>query len=299
MKKITAYKILNHDYTCRGFKYEIGKTYRLEDENGKLIEPELCDRGFHACAKLEQCFKYYSAAGWNHFVEVELSGKIKGNEKDKYCSNIITIVKEIELRDLSYNVRGASNVRGAHGVRGAHDVSGASSVHGAYNVSGASDVHGASHVSGASDVHGASHVSGASYVHGAYNVSGASYVHGAHDVYGAYDCMLICKCKAVTNCILCYDIESKANYVFNKKITEERIIKIKKDLAQFDYYPKFNNYFDLLKENSEMAEKVPANLIKSKSIADAYADMPQDMIDYIKSMPEYDEKIFNKITKGE
>lgn len=287
MKKIKAFKILNHDYTCRGFKYEIGKTYRLEDENGKLIEPELCDRGFHACAKLEQCFKYYSAAGWNHFVEVELSGKIKGNEKDKYCSNIITIVKEIELRDLSYNVRGASNVRGAHGVRGAHDVSGVYDVSGAYNVSGASGVHGASHVSGASDVHGA------------YNVSGASDVHGAHDVYGAYDCMLICKCKAVTNCILCYDIESKANYVFNKKITEERIIKIKKDLAQFDYYPKFNNYFDLLKENSEMAEKVPANLIKSKSIADAYADMPQDMIDYIKSMPEYDEKIFNKITKGE
>ena len=287
MKKIKAYKILNHDYTCRGFKYEIGKTYRLEDENGKLIEPELCDRGFHACAKLEQCFKYYSAAGWNHFVEVELSGKIKGNEKDKYCSNIITIVKEIELRDLSYNVRGASNVRGAHGVRGAHDVYGASSVHGAYNVSGASGVH------------GASHVSGASYVHGASSVHGAADVHGAHDVYGAYDCMLICKCKAVTNCILCYDIESKANYVFNKKITEERIIKIKKDLAQFDYYPKFNNYFDLLKEKSEKDEKVPSDLIKSKSIADAYADMPQDMIDYIKSMPEYDEKIFNKITKGE
>ena len=52
MKKIKAYKILNHDYTCRGFKYEIGKTYRLEDEKGKLIDPELCDRGFHACAKL-------------------------------------------------------------------------------------------------------------------------------------------------------------------------------------------------------------------------------------------------------
>jgi len=51
MKKIKAYKILNHDYTCRGFKYEIGKTYRLEDEKGNLIDPEL-DLGFHACAKL-------------------------------------------------------------------------------------------------------------------------------------------------------------------------------------------------------------------------------------------------------
>ena len=119
MKKIKAYKILNHDYTCRGFKYEIGKTYRLEDEKGKLIDPELCDRGFHACAKLEQCFNYYSAASWNHFVEVELSGEIKGNKKDKYCSNIITIVKEIELKDLLSDVSGASNVRGASNVYGA------------------------------------------------------------------------------------------------------------------------------------------------------------------------------------
>ena len=128
MRKIKAYKILNHDYTCRGIKYEIGETYRLEDENGKLIEPELCDRGFHACAKLEQCFNYYSAVSWNHFVEVELSGKIKGNKKDKYCSNIITIVKEIELKDL------LSNVFGAYDVSGAYNVRGASYVFGAYDV---------------------------------------------------------------------------------------------------------------------------------------------------------------------
>lgn len=251
MKKIKAYKILNHDYTCRGFKYEIGKTYRLEDEKGNLLEPELCDRGFHACAKLEQCFQYYSAAGWNHFVEVELSGTIRGNKKDKYCSNIITIAREIELKDFS------SNVSGAHAVRGA------------------------------------SNVSGASNVYGASNVSGASYVSGA------YGCMYVTECEAIKNCVFCCNIEAKKNYAFNKKSTPERIEQIKNDLAKFNYFPKFNNYFDLLKEKNEIAEKVPADLIESKSALEAYADMPQDMIYYIKSMPEYDEKIFNKITKGE
>ena len=102
MKKIKAYKILEHDYTCRGFKYEIGKTYKLTDEDENLLEPELCKRGFHACAKLEQCFDYYPPAGWNIFVEVELSGTIKGDAEDKYCSNIITIVKEIDIKDFIF-----------------------------------------------------------------------------------------------------------------------------------------------------------------------------------------------------
>ena len=46
-----AYKVFNNDWTCSNFQYEIGKEYEYQ---GEL---EICKSGFHACEKLEDCFK--------------------------------------------------------------------------------------------------------------------------------------------------------------------------------------------------------------------------------------------------
>lgn len=51
---IVAYKGFNKDMTCRGFQYELGKTYILEDA------PLLCLNGFHACLMPDHVFEYYS-----------------------------------------------------------------------------------------------------------------------------------------------------------------------------------------------------------------------------------------------
>lgn len=40
--KMKAYKGFNKDMTCRGFQYEVGKTYETD-------EADLCNSGFHAC----------------------------------------------------------------------------------------------------------------------------------------------------------------------------------------------------------------------------------------------------------
>lgn len=53
MKKIKAYKAFNTDWTCRGFQYEVGKSYH---EDGNI---SLCNKGFHACLNLFDCFSYY------------------------------------------------------------------------------------------------------------------------------------------------------------------------------------------------------------------------------------------------
>ena len=42
---VKGYKGFNQDLTCRGFQYEIGKTYEY---NGEI---ELCSSGFHFCAE--------------------------------------------------------------------------------------------------------------------------------------------------------------------------------------------------------------------------------------------------------
>ena len=38
-----AYKAFNADLTCRGFQYEIGKTYTIDEKH------EQCVAGFNAC----------------------------------------------------------------------------------------------------------------------------------------------------------------------------------------------------------------------------------------------------------
>ena len=47
MQTIKGYKATEQDLTCRGFQYEIGKTYKMD---GYI---ELCERGFHFCEKID------------------------------------------------------------------------------------------------------------------------------------------------------------------------------------------------------------------------------------------------------
>ena len=88
MKQIKGYKVFNPDWTCRGFQYKTGETYS-EDVN-----LELCEKGFHFCEKLSDCFSYYSFNPENKVAEVVAIGKVVlGN--NKCCTDKIKIGKEL------------------------------------------------------------------------------------------------------------------------------------------------------------------------------------------------------------
>jgi hypothetical protein len=89
-----AYKVFNADWTCRGFKYEVGKTYSIKSE------PIMCERGFHACKKVADCFHYYSFDPNNKVAEVELLGIVLGEDSDKQCASKITIIKELTWGEM-------------------------------------------------------------------------------------------------------------------------------------------------------------------------------------------------------
>ena len=90
-----GYKVFNKDWTCRGFQYEVGKTYEMEKA------PVCCDRGFHFCGKLIDCFGYYNFDSENKVAEIEATGAIDddGNE-EKYCTNKIKIVRELSWHEV-------------------------------------------------------------------------------------------------------------------------------------------------------------------------------------------------------
>ena len=92
--KIITYKGFDKDFKCRGFQYEVGKTYEMD---GNI---ESCRRGFHACESPMEVFDYYDMLT-SRFAEVEQSGKIdKEAASTKTCSSRIKIKAELKLADI-------------------------------------------------------------------------------------------------------------------------------------------------------------------------------------------------------
>ena len=92
--KIIAYKGFDKDFKCRGFQYEVGKTYEMD---GNIA---CCNRGFHACESPMEVFDYYDMLT-SRFAEVEQSGKIDIEAvSTKTCSSRIKIKAELKLADI-------------------------------------------------------------------------------------------------------------------------------------------------------------------------------------------------------
>ena len=87
-----GYKAFDSDMTCRGFQYEIGETYTLEDPDSLKI----CESGFHFCPDIVSCYGYYPANEATRICEVEALGEIQeSDEGDKMVTNKIKIIREI------------------------------------------------------------------------------------------------------------------------------------------------------------------------------------------------------------
>lgn len=88
MSEVKGFKVFNPDWTCRGFRYEVGQTY---EEN---VIPRVCDRGLHFCKQARDCFNYYSFDPNNKVAEVIALGEV-AEEGDKCGTNKLQIVREI------------------------------------------------------------------------------------------------------------------------------------------------------------------------------------------------------------
>ena len=88
---IIAYKGFDKNFQCRGFQYEVGKTY---EHSGNI---EICASGFHACEHPLDVFGYYPPT-LSQFAEVVQSGPIARHNADtKLVSAKIEIKAEINL----------------------------------------------------------------------------------------------------------------------------------------------------------------------------------------------------------
>ena len=90
-----GFKVFNKDWTCNGFQYEVGGTYEMKES------PICCNRGFHFCTKLSDCFNYYAFNSNNKVAEVEAIGEVVSDSGDtKHCTNKIKIVRELTWHEV-------------------------------------------------------------------------------------------------------------------------------------------------------------------------------------------------------
>jgi len=93
MSNVKGYKVFNPDWTCRGFQYEVGKTF---EHDGNI---ELCGSGFHFCQRASDCFNYYDFNSSNKVAEIEALDLVE-TEGNKSVTNKIHIVREIPWQEL-------------------------------------------------------------------------------------------------------------------------------------------------------------------------------------------------------
>ena len=92
---LKGYKVFNPDWTCRGFQFEVGKTFE-ED-----VKPDCCYRGFHFCAKALDCFNYYNFTPTNKVAEVEALGEINTQpDGTKFSTNKLHIIREVTWHEV-------------------------------------------------------------------------------------------------------------------------------------------------------------------------------------------------------
>ena len=93
-KEVIAYKGMEFDMSCKGFHYEIGKSY-------KTYKSELCNCGFHACLNPIDVLEYYFEEEGSRYFKVKLSGEItKCDEFDtEVAATEMTILEEINIKE--------------------------------------------------------------------------------------------------------------------------------------------------------------------------------------------------------
>lgn len=82
-----GYKAMNPDMTCRGFQYEVGKTYVTDGP------PVLCGNGFHFCERVADVWEYYNK-NYSDVYEVEALGTVV-TDGMKSCTDRMRVIRRM------------------------------------------------------------------------------------------------------------------------------------------------------------------------------------------------------------
>ena len=197
-EKIIAYKAMNPDMTCRGKKYETGKTY-FEDK------ADCCNAGMHACENPFEVLSYYPMRDNPRFFEVECGGEIsKSDEGSKLACTELTVKGELNFAGMlkatldavfrrvkdkepfssgDYSTAGTSGDYSTAGTSGDYSTAGTS---GYYSTAGSSGYYSTAGSSGNYSTAGSSGYCSTAGTSGNYSTAGTSGYYSTAGTSGYY-----------------------------------------------------------------------------------------------------------------
>lgn len=139
------------------------------------------------------------------------------------------------------------------------------------------------------------------------NVSHSNYIKNSKLIfYSNYiiDSLLIyysnyiVECRNLSNCLFCRHLDNKEDYIFNKKVSKLRLEGIRTRLqcilSDNKWNLKFTNYRQL--RNNYREENATLYDFVKYGNEEHFENFPEEAIKYLKSLPEFDAKIFKRIT---
>ena len=91
---VVSYKGFEPNWQCRGFQFEVGKTY---EHAGSVVA---CESGFHACEYPLHVLRYYKPSQ-SVYAVVEQSGELSRHSDDtKIASQRLTVTAQIDLAGI-------------------------------------------------------------------------------------------------------------------------------------------------------------------------------------------------------
>lgn len=330
-----GYKIFNEDWKCIDYCYAdengtaVGTVHKIE------CELMICRNGFHFCEKLEDCFNYYYPIKFNKIAKVRAYGEVIDECDKSCCSiieiveelhwddiHIKMVDDSMKIDDSKYrgihdvytsiyvcgsnnvnhsvDIYGSNDTSNSIDVTGGYDIINSQSIRGCTNIRSAHNVYGSYNINKSLDIQGSTYVENSCYVHGcrtvrdSHTIYGSNEIYYSQDIWGGYLIYFSANLKGAYNCMFCIGLNGTKYRIFNKKVSKAYFNQVYRDICEILHYTRYHmtatNYEELYEKYRNV---VPINRLQSKHLD--YSEMPQQLLDYIKNLPEYDEKIFNKI----
>lgn len=156
-------------------------------------------------------------------------------------------------------------------------------------------IHGSDNIVYSREIISSNSVRFSSYIKDSSNIESSYYVINSSLINKS---RYISCCQNISNCLFCYDLQDASFCVFNKKVSGERKVEIEEKLSNILKYKNFNLNFTNASKLMKAKDKSKMALYDFTiyNIGEHFKSFPKEAIDYLKSLPEFDSKIFEKIT---